>query len=94
MTDSVEGEPVAGVSLLAVLVGAELFTGSVGVADEDSVDGACEAEEAASSFEHADKTATPSKTTEDIKNGYREIFISLSLHIVMRTKVPSRDTPH
>ena len=69
VTDSVEGEPVAGVSLLAVLVGAELFTGSVGVADEDSVDGACEAEEAASSFEHADKPATPSKTTEDIKNG-------------------------
>ena len=69
MTDSVEGVPVSGVSLLAVLVGAAVLTGSVGVADIASVVGASDTDVAASSLEHDDKPATPSKTTAEITTG-------------------------
>jgi hypothetical protein len=69
VTDSVAGVPDSGVSLLAVLVGAAVLTGSVGVADIASVVGASDTDVAASSLEHDDKPATPSKTTAEITTG-------------------------
>ena len=69
VTDSVAGVPDSGVSLAAVLVGAAVLTGSVGVADVASVVGASDTEDAVSSFEHADKVTTPSKTNDEITAG-------------------------
>jgi hypothetical protein len=50
--------------------------------------------DAVSPLEHADKPATPSKRIDDITNGLREIFMSLSWHIAACTSVPSRETAH
>jgi hypothetical protein len=52
-----------------VLVGAAVLTGSVGDADVASVVGASDTDVAASSLEHDDKPATPSKTTAEITTG-------------------------
>ena len=69
VTDSVAGVPVCGVYLLAVLVGAALLAGSVGVADVGSVEGACETADGVPSLEQAVKPTRPSKATDEIKIG-------------------------
>jgi hypothetical protein len=69
MTDSVAGVPVAGVSLLAELVGAAVLTGSVGVAEVDSVEGTCETDVAVSSLEQPAMLSIPLNTIDEIKNG-------------------------
>jgi hypothetical protein len=69
MTDSVAGVPVAGVSLLAELVGAAVLTGSVGVAEVDSVEGACDTDDEVSLLEQPVMLSKPLNAIDQIKRG-------------------------
>ena len=83
MTDSVAGVPVAGVSLLAELVGAAVLTGSVGEAEVDSVEGTCETDVAVSSLEQPAMPSIPLNTIDETNKGRWIIFMPLSCHIAM-----------